>query len=41
MICDEHNIDDTTSKDAHVAFVLLRRELENSKKRNNLIVERN
>ena len=41
MICDEHNIDDITSKDPRVALPLLRRELENSRKQNNLIVERN
>ena len=41
MICDEHNIDDITSKDPRVALVLLQRELENSRKQNNLIVERN
>ena len=41
MICDEHKIDDKTSSDPRVAIVLLQRELENLRKENNLIVERN
>ena len=32
IICDEHNIDDITSKNPGAALVLLRSKLENSKK---------